>query len=298
MLLTAYPQEYDKDIQSRVFAGITEGLERAAWMKYFNISNQQSYTLNTTGFSGFDSVPQWRDGAELPLDEAERIWNMTLTMLFYGMGFKVTRKHQEYGQARVIQGWADSLAMSVEHTYGTLHVAMLDGAFTTNIASLGTVPLIATTHPTAGVTTRSNLAPAAALTSANLDVVRQRAANWINYRGINTPVQLRGNGSKLIVPTELIRTAEKIVGSVAEPFTTDNDKNTFAGAFEIVEEVRLTSPTAYFLQGPRHGMLSNHGLSPRPIRYMENSGNLVHGVEFDMVTGVEYADGMFGSAGA
>ena len=298
MQLTAFPAEYDKDIMVRVFAGIEASMDVAAWRQYFNESFEKELVLKTTGYSGFDSVPQWKDGTELPLDEAEKIWDMTMTMLFYGMGFKVTRKHQEYGLLRVIQGWADSLAMSVEHTYGSIHVAMLDGAFTTAITSLGSKTLCSTTHLTTGASTRSNRGAGAALTPANLDVIRQRAANWINYRGINTPVRLKGAGAKLIIPTELERTANKIVNSEGEMNTANNDVNTFRNAFQIVEEVRLTSTTAYFLQGPKHGLLSNHGLLPRPIRYQENNGNLVHGVEFDCVTGVEFPDGIFGDAGA
>ena len=296
MMLTAFPAEYDADIQSRVFTGIEDAMDAAAWRSYFNETFEKKYSISTTGFSGFDAVPQWKDGQDLPLDEAEKIWDLTMTTLFYGMGFKVTRKHQEYGQASVIQGWADALVMSVEQTYGTLHVATLDNAFTTNITSLGGVPLISASHTTAGAGTRSNLLAATAITPAALDTLRQRAANWVNYRGINTPVDLVG--AKLIHATEIGQTVDKILNSPNEPFINDNDVNTQRGKYIPVDEVRLTSTTAFFIQGRRHGLRSNHGLTPRPIRYMENNGSLVHGVEFDNVTGIEFADGMFGCAGA
>jgi len=297
MLLTAFPEEYDGSITARVYAGIMATMDTAAWRQYLAETFEKKYVIKDTNYSGFDSVPQWKDGTTLPLDEAEKINDLTMTMLFYGMGFKVTRKHLEYGLSSIIQGWADSLSMSVGHTYGTISVAMLDAAFTTTIASLGTKTLCSTTHLTAGVSTRSNRGAGAALTPANLDVLRQRGANWINYRGINTPVLLKGPGVKLIVPTELERTASKIINSTNETGTGNNDINTYKNGASIVEEVRLTSTTAYFLQAPGHGMTINHGLAPRPIRYMEDCGNLVHGIEFDCVTGIKRPDGIFGDAG-
>jgi len=297
MHLTAFPAEYDASIQARVFTGIDMYMAQAAWRKYFNISNEKKMVLKTTGYSGFDSVPQWQDGAALPMDEAEKIWDMTMTMLFYGLGFKVTRKHQEYGEIRIINGWADSLSLSVEQTYGTIHVAPLDNAFTTNITALGSVPLCSNSHPTAGASTRDNLVTAAALAPSTMAAMRLLAANWVNYRGISQPLDL--TGAKLIYPSDLDSTVVKLLGSLNEPSTTDNDINVSRlKKYVSVEEPRLTSTTAHFLQMRRHGLLSNHGLFPRPINYTEPNGNLVHGVEFDVVTGIEFADGVFGNEGA
>jgi len=296
-MLTAFPAEYDDSIQERVFTGIDQYMASAPWRQYFNIATEKQYVLKTTGYSGFAAVPQWYDGMDLPMDEAEKIWDLTMTMLFYGLGFKVTRKHVEYGQSRVIQGWADSLSMSVEQTYGTIHVATLDNAFTTAITSLGSTYLCSNSHTTAGAGTRDNLGTAAALSSTTLGALRLLAASWTNYRGINTPIDL--TGAKLIFPSDLHTTAMRLLGSELAPGTTDNDTNEVRLARYVpVEEPRLTSTTAYFLQAKRHGLLSNHGLAPRPIRYVENNGSLVHGVEFDCITGVEFPDGIFGNAGA
>jgi hypothetical protein len=297
MGLTAFPAAYDKDIFDRVFRGIANTLAAAAWRQYFMESFEVLYTLKTTGYSGFGTVPEWKDGEDLPIDEAEHIWDMTLTALFFGMAFKVTRNHERYGNLRNIQQWAASLIDSVEHTYGVIHVAPLDAAFTTNLAVLGTVPLCSASHPTVGASTRSNLlTPGAAMTNANLAVLRQRASDWVNYRGLNTPVNL--NGAKLIFPSDLEDTVDKILGSGNEPGTADNDINTQRGKYRKVMEVRLTSSTAYFIQAGVHGLITNHSMLPRPVRYMENNGNLVIGVEFHNLNGVERADGIFGCAGA
>ena len=119
----------------------------------------------------------------------------------------------------------------------------------------------------------------AALSSTTLGALRLLAANWTNYRGINTPIDL--TGAKLIFPSDLHTTVMRLLSSELAPGTGNNDTNEVRLAqYTPVEEPRLTSTTAYFIPGRRHGLLSNPGLFPRPIRYVENNGSLVHGVEF------------------
>lgn len=299
MGLTAFPAVYDRDIQTRVFRGLENVLAASAWREYFNHSFEKVYTLKTTGYSGFGTVPEWKDGEALPMDEAEKIYDMTLTAVFYGMGFKVTRNMVYYDDAynrRTVVQWADSLIDSVEHTLGVIHVAMLNNAFTTTHTHMGSKTLCSTTHLTAGASTRSNRGSGAALTVANLETLRQRAVKWVNWRGLNTPINMIG--AKLIHPTELEQTVAVILGSVNEPGTADNDMNFFQGKFRPLLEARMTSTTAYILQARNHHLIANHSKPITPIRYFEPNGNLVHGVEFHNLNGAEQPDGIFGDAGA
>lgn len=298
MMLSAFPDIYDARVTVKIMDGI--GAQPAAWEQYFNQSDEHQLEIRTTDYSGFGKVPVWKDGADLPVDEALKIGSMTMAMVFYGAGFKITRKMgpgpEGYGQLRLIDRLAASLARSANQTYGLVHVATLDVAFTTALASLGAKTLISATHLTAGSGSRSNLLAAAALTPANLTALKLKAAKWVNYRGLHDPIDMVG--AKLIYPSDLASVAEKLLGSAQEPGTANNDKNVHAGKFIPVEEARLTSTTAYFIQAQTHGLLSNHGLRPTPISYYENNGSLVKGVQFDFTTGVEFADGMFGCAGA
>lgn len=299
MGISAFPAVYDKDIQTKVFRGMENVLAAAAWRQYFNQSFEKVLTLVTTGYSGFGVVPEWKDGEALPMDEAEKIYDMTLTALFYGMGFKVTRNMLFYDDAynrRTVDQWVSALIDSVEHTLGVLHVATLNNAFTTTHTHMSSKTLCSTTHVTAGATTRSNRGAGAALTVANLETLRQKASKWVNYRGLATPINMAG--AKLIHPAELENTTDVILNSVGKPGTTDNDTNFFRAKYVPVTEVRLTSTTAYFLQAQTHHLISNFSKPLSRVRYEEPNGNLVHGVEFHLLTGIEQPDGIFGDAGA
>lgn len=294
MLLTQFPAEYDADIQTRIFDGLSQ--VPAIWREYFNVAATDKYIENTTGYSGFTAAPQWKDGSDLPMDEAVHVFDSALTQVFYGLGFKVSPKHVKYGQLRLIQRWADSLARSLAQTYGSTHALILNNAFTTTYTSLASVALCSASHTTAGSATRSNINASAALTPANLEVLITQGLNMVNYRGLNDPVYY----NKLIIPPALRRTAVKILQSDKESGINDNDINTQKGMMSIVVEPFLTSSTtAYFVQAPTHGLISLHGQAPTPINYKEESSqSLIHGISADWVAGVEFFEGIAGSQGA
>ena len=293
MILTAFPKEYDADVMVAVMEELAA--VSAAWREYYNISTTGKYIENWTTYAGMTQVPEWGDGVDLPIDEAMKIADLAVTQVFYGLGFKVSRKHVKYGQSNVIADWATSLGQSAAQTYHNLHVATLDNAFATNLASLGTKPLCSATHATAGGGTRSNLLAAAALSAANLEALRLKGDNWVDYRGLNRPLDFAG--AKLVTNPALRRTAQQILQSEGEAGTAQNQINVHRGVFQWVNE-QLSSTTAYFLIGRGNGLKSVHGMTPTPIRYVEPNGNLVHGLEFDFGVGVKHADGVVGCAGA
>jgi hypothetical protein len=294
MILGAFPAEYDADITTRVMNGISSA--PAPWREYCNVDTEEKASISLTNYSGFGQVPQWKDGESLPLDEALKIGDQVLTMVYYGLGFKVTRKHVRYGEARTIRSWADSLSRSVSQTYGVTHANLLNNAFTTTHSHFGTKTLCSATHTTAGVGTRANRPSTdTALTPANVEAMIVLALNWVNYRGLNDPFY----PTKLVVPPALRRIARKITQSEHEPSTMDNDINVHKGLLQDLVDPFLTSTTAHFLVAAGSGLQSIHGMLPEDITYTQDGErSLVKGVEFDFVTGVAYPDGVVGTSGA
>lgn len=297
MLLESFSAMYNDDIVTKVMDGIGDLGKIAIWDKYVNIFEEKKLVVNTTAYTGFGTVGEWKDGEPLPMDHAELLYNSTLTMVRYGMGFKVSRAMQDYGEVRIINRWALSLIKSTHQCYEANHATLLNGSFTTTWSSMGNQPLISENHTTAGSETRSNkLVPAAALSPSSLATLKTRARNWINYKGLNDPISYVG--MKLITPPDLDDTAQKLIGSNQEPFTTDNDINTNKGLFRHISNPWLTSTTAWWLQGDEHGLVANHGMRPSPINFGEESTeSAVIGVKFDFIPGIEFPDGMFGSEG-
>jgi hypothetical protein len=296
-VLTAFADLYDKDINNRIFDGI--GQMPTEWQAYTIFGPTPNYVENDTNYSGFGAIGQWPDGEDLPVDEALKIGKETVTQVFYGMGFKVSRKFIRYGDANLqkFQRWADSLVKSGGQTISLTHANILNNGFTTTFSHFGSSAkaLFSDTHTTSSATTRDNLGAAAALTPATWETLRVLAMNWVNYRGLRDPFVI----NKMIVPPALRKVAEQILGSSKEPFTTDNEKNIHLGTATLVVDPFLSSSTAYFGQADGHGINSRWGLAPQPLRYMVDSSQaLVHGISFDFVMSVKHPDGMVASAGA
>lgn len=293
-LLKNFAAQYDADIVTGVFDGLSE--VPAAWRSYFNVSETDRYITNTTGYSGFGAAPEWKDGAPIPLDQPTKIYDNSITQSFYGLGFMASRKLIKYGDMRTILKWAKALGRSLGQTYGTTHADVLNNAFTTTYASLGTVALISASHVSSGAATRSNINASAALTPANLEVLIVQGMNATDYRGKNDPMMYQ----KLIIPPSLRRTAVKILQSTQESGHADNDINTQRGMLEIIVDPFMDgSTTHYFLQGANHGLMSLHGQLPENDEYMVNSSKgRVYTIAADWGNGVEYWEHMAGSQGA
>ena len=168
MLLESFSAMYNDDIVTKVMDGIGDLGKIAIWDKYVNIFEEKKLVVNTTAYTGFGTVGEWKDGEPLPMDHAELLYNSTLTMVRYGMGFKVSRAMQDYGEVRIINRWALSLIKSTHQCYEANHATLLNGSFTTTWSSMGNQPLISENHTTAGSETRSNkLVPAAALSPSS-----------------------------------------------------------------------------------------------------------------------------------
>lgn len=293
-MLVNFAAQYDADIETRIFDGLGE--VPAPWKQYFNVEQTAKYVNNTTGYSGMGAVPQWKDGAPLPMDEAAKIFDNTITQLFYGMGFAASRKLVQYGEIAKIMRWAASLGRSLAQTYGQVHADVLNDAFTTTYASLGTVALISASHGSSGSATRSNILASTALTPSALETLIVQGGNHTNYRGLNDPIIF----DKLITVPSLRRTAVKILQSDGEPGTADNDINTQKGMFSLViDPFASDSTTHWFLQSATHGLMSLHGQLPTPDEYMVRATkSRVYSIEADFAVGVEFWEGMAGSQGA
>jgi len=301
MTLVSFPLEYDQNVQVRIFNGLRE--QPNYYAELFNIDPTEDYITETAGYGGFGTMGQWPDGEPLPIDEAVRVFQDSMTQVFYGMGFAVTRKHLPrtaggygYGQLRLVQQWANSLSRSVMQTLNVRHAAVFNNAFTTTYDSLGGQVLYSDTHLTAnGANDRSNFLAAAALTPANLQGLMLVGWNNTNHRGLRDPIRY----TKIAANPALERTITKILESNNEPFTTDNDINTQKGKLAPHLNPFLTSATQWNLQSDTHGLQTLVGMPPTPKRFMdEDTETLVHGVATDFVTGVEFFEGSAGCAGA
>jgi len=293
-LLKNFAEMYDDDIETKIFDGLSAIPN--AWREYFNVETTDKYTVSTTGYSGFGQMPEWKDGANIPLDQPSKIYDNTITQSFYGYGFKASRKLVKYGEIAKIMRWAKALGRGLAQLYSQEHADVLNDAFSTTYTSLGSVALISASHGSSGSSSRSNINASAALSHANLETLIVQGMNHQNYRGLRDPIVY----TKLITVPALRRTALKILRSTQESGTTDNDINVHFNELRPIFDPFLSdSTTHYFLQAEDHGLRSVHGMMPEEDAYMERSSkSRVYTLEADFGVGVEFWEGVAGSQGA
>jgi hypothetical protein len=299
-VLTAFPDEYDLDItkrvQSRFNAAILGG--QLPYLRYYDVDTTDLYIVKSDSYSNFQAMGVWSDGADVPLDTPEKKWDSSLTMAFYGRGFKVSRKMVQYHRLNQVRKWANSLGNSAIATARTKHALPLINGFTTFTAP-DAVALFSASHTSSGAANRSNLlAAASALSVAALDAIQQVGHAHVTYRGLSSPIEF----DQLIFPSELRKTARQAIGSPQEPGTTDNQINVEFGAWEPTLEPELTSATAWFVRKKNFGsenLVSYVGMAFQSRSYQEPSNeSLVHYGAMDFTYGAEDWEGTAASAGA
>jgi hypothetical protein len=126
--------------------------------------------------------------------------------------------------------------------------AVLNGAFTTSIGGDGQ-PLCSTAHPTLGGPNGSNrLAVDADLSETSLEQALIDIAAFTDERGLKIAMQ----GLKLIIPKELMFTADRIMKSTLRVGTADNDINAIKNMGMVPQGYTvnhfLTDVDAWFLK--------------------------------------------------
>ena len=292
-LLTSFADEYNLNIVERMI----DRLSAAGAMpheQYCRMDGTDQYQTIMDRYSSFGTMGAWRDGEDIPLDIAVKQYDYTLTQVFYGLGFAVSRKFREYHRFNTVQEWADSLTDSSMQRIRTQHAYPLVNAFATVTYGDGK-NLCATDHTASGSASRSNeLASAAVYSVATWEALQLLGYRLTDYRGKSTPVQF----DTVIVGPDQAPAARKIHQSELQAFTMDNQKNVHQGINVIVED-QLTSTTASFaLKSDRSPLRSLWGKQPTPGTYRKNNGTDVFYIEADFVVGAPSWEGIAGTAGA
>ena len=295
LTLAQFPDEYNLNVQKRIMDRFNGRAATSTYPMYYDIEPTSQFQIIGDKYGSFGQMQGWADGADVPIDTAERIWTKTWQQSFYGLGFKVSRKMVQYGsRLNVVNMWADALADSAFELLNTKHVATLNNGFSGNISPDG-VDLFDASHPTAGSTVSNLLAAASALSYAAVEATRLLAAQFVDYRGKSKPYNL----DQLIHPPDIYSTAVNLAVNTAEPNTTDRNVNAFSG-LSRVEEVKLSSATAWFMRDSMSRNLQSFvGQGFETSTYLHDpSKSLVHYAEMDFVQGVYDFEGIFASAGA
>jgi hypothetical protein len=257
------------------------------------------------GVTGFGLAAAKTEGTGIAYDEAEQGFVNRYTHVTYGLGFIITREMYEDGIAvTVALRRASALAFSIRQTKEIVAANVLNRAFNSSY-TMGTASdgkeLCATDHPNkSGGTWRNELSTAADLSEAALEQACIDIADFTTDRGLKIAIMPR----KLVIPSELEFDAFRILESIGQSGTANNDINALRASKKFPEGVKvnhyLTDADAWFI-------CTN---CPDGLKYMNRRSD-AFGTENDFDTenakfkatfrcsfGWSDARGIFGSPGA
>ena len=235
------------------------GLNALFGLEYKNYENQhtQIYTIESSDRafeeevmeSGFGEAPVKTEGAGVSYDQAQEVYTARYTHETIALAFSLTEEAVEDNlYDRLSARYTKALARSMAQTKQIKAAAVLNGAFTTSVGGDGVV-LCSTAHPTlSGPNLSNTLATPADLSETALEQALIDIAAFTDERGLKIAVQ----GLKLIIPKELMFTADRILKSTLRVGTADNDINAVRNMGMVPQGYTvnnfLTDPDAFFIK--------------------------------------------------
>ena len=285
------------------------GLNALFGLEYKRYENQHAeiYATETSDrafeeevmLSGFANAQVKPEGSGVVFDNAQETYTARYTMETVALAFAITEEAVEDNlYDRLSSRYTKALARSMANTKQVKAVNPLINGFTTFNSGDG-VSLFNASHPTIAGTTSNTLAVAADLNETSLEQSLIDIAAFTDERGL----KIAAKGTKLVIPSALQFTAERLMKSEGRVATADNDINALRSMGMVPQGYRvnnfLTDPNAFFIitdvpNGMKHFVRT-------PIKTaMEgdfDTGNLRFKARERYQFGVSDFRGIFGSPG-
>lgn len=204
------------------------------------------------GVTGMGLAAVKTEGSGIAYDDTEQGFVSRYTHVTYGLGFIITREMYEDGIAvTVALRRANALAFSIRQTKEIIGANVLNRAFNSSYTMGATSDgkeLCADDHPNkSGGTWRNELSTSADLSEAALEQACIDIANFKTDRGLKIAIMPQ----KLIIPSELEFDAMRILESVGQSGTANNDLNALKASKKFPGGVKvnhyLTDANAWFI---------------------------------------------------
>ena len=236
------------------------GLNALFGLEYKRYENQHAeiYVTETSDrafeeevmLSGFANAAVKPEGSAVTFDNAQETYTARYTMETIALAFAITEEAIEDNlYDRLASRYTKALARSMANTKQIKAVdPLIQGLPTTdNFDSGDGVSLFNTAHPTIAGTVSNTLAAQADLNETSLEQSLIDIAAMTDERGL----KIAARGVKMIVPSELQFTAERLMKSQGRTSTADNDINAIASMGMIPQGYRvnnfLTDTDAFYI---------------------------------------------------
>jgi hypothetical protein len=233
------------------------GLNALFGLEYKRYENQHAeiYTTESSDrafeeevmLSGFAQAQTKSEGSGVTFDNAQETYTARYTHETVALAFSITEEAVEDNlYDRLGSRYTKALARSMANTKQVKAVNPLINGFGTFTSGDGSA-LFATSHPTVSGTVSNTLATAADLNETSLEQSLIDINAMTDERGL----KIAARGIKMIIPSELQFTAERLMKSQNRVGTADNDINAIASMGMVPQGYRvnnfLTDPDAFYI---------------------------------------------------
>ena len=233
------------------------GLNALFGLEYKRYENQHAeiYTTESSDrafeeevmLSGFAQAQVKPEGTGVTFDNAQETYTARYSHETIALAFSITEEAIEDNlYDRLASRYTKALARSMANTKQVKAVNPLINGFGTFTSGDGSA-LFATNHPTIAGTVSNTLATAADLNETSLEQSLIDIAAMTDERGL----KIAARGVKMIIPSELQFTAERLMKSQGRVGTADNDINAIVSMGMVPQGYRvnnfLTDPDAFYI---------------------------------------------------
>jgi len=299
--------------RSQLVKELEPGLNALFGLEYKRYENQHSEIYNEESsdrafeeevmLSGFANAQVKGEGSGVSFDEAQETFTARYTHETVALAFAITEEAIEDNlYDRLASRYTKALARSMSNAKQVKSVEpLIQGLPTTdNFDSGDGVSLFNTSHPTVAGTFANTLATQADLNETSLEQSLIDIAAMSDERGL----RIAARGIKMIIPSELQFTAERLMKSQGRTGTADNDVNAIVSMGMIPQGYRVNnyltdSDAFYILTDVPNGMkMFNRAPLTTAMEGDFDTGNVRYKARERYSFGVSDPRGIFGVEGA
>ena len=260
--------------RSQLVKELEPGLNALFGLEYKRYENQHAeiYTNENSDrafeeevmLSGFGNAQVKGEGAGVSFDDAQETYTARYTHETVALAFAITEEAIEDNlYDRLASRYTKALARSMSNAKQVKAVEPLINGFGTFKSGDGVV-LFSDSHPTVAGTFKNTLSTAADLNETSLEQSMIDIAAMTDERGL----RVAARGVKMIIPSELQFTAERLMKSQGRTGTADNDINAIVSMGMVPQGYRVNnyltdSDAFYILTDVPNGCLLYTSPSPR-----------------------------------
>ena len=245
--------------RSQLAKELEPGLNALFGLEYKRYENEHAEIFDTETsdrafeeevmLSGFGNAATKAEGAGISYDQAQETFTSRYTHETIALAFSITEEAIEDNlYDRLASRYTKALARSMANTKQVKAASVLNNAFNTNYLGGDGKELCATDHGTISGTVSNELQTSADLNETSLEQALIDIAAFTDERGLKIAAQ----GMKLIIPSALQFTADRLMNSANRVGTADNDINALKNMGMIpqgyVVNHYLTDDDAFFIK--------------------------------------------------